>query len=378
MSSRSRTWLAIHARALGRMARGEGPPADPPRRVLLPHHSLLGDTILLAACIAKVRERYPDAAIVHVMPRAFVPLFAGRPWGAEPVGWSASDPASLEALWALEPFDLALVNGDTRFAWLARAIGARRVVAFSGEPAAYKKWPVTEFVDMPAQPMAWSDLVATLVPGEPPAPYARGQWPAPPFRPYDRPHAPYAVLHVGASTMHKTWLPERWAELATALEARGLQPCWSAGPGEERLVAAIPGGGRRTSFAGRLDLPQLWDLVANASLVVTGDTSVAHISRAALAPTVVLFGPSGPVLGGQGRFWADCPGASVAIDPFPCRDQDILFKRHVAWIRRCSRGAAECPAPRCMHEIGVQAVLSAAAPFLPPGNPAPALAVRPG
>ena len=46
MSSRTRTWLAIYARALGRMARGEGPAADPPRRILLPHHSLLGDTIL--------------------------------------------------------------------------------------------------------------------------------------------------------------------------------------------------------------------------------------------------------------------------------------------------------------------------------------------
>ncbi len=365
MSSRSRTWLAIYARALANMARGGGPAADPPRRILLPHHSLLGDTILLAACIAKLRARHPGAEIVHVMPRAFVPLFAGRPFGAAPVGWSARDPASLAALWALGPFDLALVNGDTRFAWLARAIGARRVVAFSGERSAYKSWPVTEFVDMPAEPMAWSDLVATLVPGEPAAPYSRGQWPAPPFQAYDRPRKPYAVLHVGASTVHKTWLPGRWSELAAALEASGLRACWSAGPGEEPLVAAIPDGGRWPSFAGRLDLPQLWDLVANASLVVTGDTSVAHIGRAAFAPTVVLYGPSGPVLGGRGRFWGGCPGASVAIDPFPCRDQDVLFKRHVAWVRRCSRGIAECPAPRCMHEIGIQAVLSAAAPFLP-------------
>jgi len=365
MSSRTRTWLAIYARALGRMARGEGPAADPPKRILLPHHSLLGDTILLAACVAKLRARHPQAEIVHVMPRAFVPLFAGRPWGAVPVGWSARDPESLAALWELGPFDLAIVNGDNRFSWLARAIGARRVVAFSGDPSAYKNWPVTDFVAMPDRPMAWSDLVSTLVTGEPAEPYARGQWPAPPFGPYDRPEGDYAVLHVGASTPHKTWLPARWADLAAALEARGLRVCWSAGPGEEALVAAIPGSGRQASFAGRLDLPQLWDLVSRAKLLVTGDTSVAHIGRAAFAPTVVIFGPSGPVLGGAGRFWANCPGASVAIDPFPCRDQDVLFKRHVTWVRRCSRGLSECPAPRCMHEIGVEAVLSAAAPFLP-------------
>ncbi len=365
MSPRLRTWLAIYARALGRMAAGRGRAGDPPRRILLPHHSLLGDTVLLTACVAKLRALHPQAEIVHVMPRAFVPLFSGRPFGVVPVGWSVRDPGSLEALWRLGPFDLALINGDARYSWLARAIGAHRVVAFSGDYPAYKNWPVTDFVDLPAVPMAWSDIVNTLVPGADPPPYAKGQWPAPESRPYDRPEAPYAVLHVGASTTHKTWLPERWAQLARALEARGVRPCWSAGPGEEALVAAIPGSASQRSFAGRLDLPQVWDLAANASLVVTGDTSVAHIARAAFAPTVVLYGPSGPVLGGQGRYWANCPGASVAIDPFPCRDQDLLFKRHVAWVRRCTRGVDECPAPRCMHGIELGAVLAAAEPFLP-------------
>jgi len=359
VSSRSRTWLAIYARALAHMASG-GAPADPPRRILLAHHSLLGDTILLGAVTAKLRHLHPDARLVHVMPRAFVPLFSRRPWGVEAAGWSVRDPASLEALWQLGPFDLALVNGDARYGWLARAMGARRVVAFAGDRPAYKSWAATDLLPMPGEPMSWSDLVATLVPGPPPPPYERGQWEAPECRPYDRPEGRYAVLHVGASSMHKTWLPERWAGVASALEARGLACCWSAGPGEEALVAAIPGNAGRRSYAGQLDLAQLWDLVASASLVVTGDTSVAHIGRAAFTPTVVLYGPSGPLLGGPGRFWAHCPGASVAIDPFPCRDQDTLFKRRVAWVRRCARGVDECPAPRCMHAITAGQVLAAA------------------
>jgi ADP-heptose:LPS heptosyltransferase len=360
VSSRSRAWLAIYARALANMA-ADGRPADPPASILLPHHSLLGDTVMLAACLAKLRAQYPASRIVHVMPRAFVPLFSRRPWGVEAVGWDPRDAASLDPLWSLGPFDLALINGDARYSWLARAMGARRVVAFAGDRPAYKSWAATDRLPIPAEPMAFSDLVTTLVPGPPPPPYARGQWEAPECRPYDRPAGRYAVLHVGASSMHKTWPPDRWAALAQALEARGLQPCWSAGPGEEGLVAAIPGAAGRRSFAGRLDLPQLWDLVAGASLVVTGDTSVAHIGRAAFSPTVVLYGPSGPLLGGAGRFWANCPGASLAIDPFPCRDQDLLFKRHVAWVRRCTRGVDECPAPRCMHALTVDRVLDAAA-----------------
>jgi ADP-heptose:LPS heptosyltransferase len=375
VASRARTWLPIYARALrntllpGRAAAGQVALAhalaqDPPRRILLPHHSLLGDTIMLTACVAKLRSLYPAAAIVHVMPRQFAPLHSRRPYGVQAVGWSDRDPESLAALWKLGPFDLALINGDSRFSWLARAIGARRIVAFAGDRPAYKRWPVTDFVPMPDEPMAWSDLVGTLVPGAAPEPYARGTWETPEFRPYERPAGRYAVLHVGASSLHKTWLPERWASVAAALSARGVTPCWSAGPGEEALVASIPGSERQTSFAGKLDLAQLWDLVANARLVVTGDTSVTHIGRAAFTPTVVLYGPSGPLLGGPGRFWADCPGAGVAIDPFPCRDQDLLFKRHVPWVQRCSRGPAECPAPRCMHALSVDAVLSAAVPFL--------------
>jgi hypothetical protein len=95
MSSRSRTWLAIYARALANMARGGGPATDPPRRILLPHHSLLGDTVLLAACIAKLRARHPGAEIVRHAARSC--LFAGglrRHAG----GLSARDPT--RGLWA--------------------------------------------------------------------------------------------------------------------------------------------------------------------------------------------------------------------------------------------------------------------------------------
>jgi ADP-heptose:LPS heptosyltransferase len=369
VSSRSRTWLAIYARALRHTLLPGRAAAEPPRRILLPHHSLLGDTILLTACTAKLRERHPEAQIVHVMPHAFTPLYAHRPYGVDAVGWNPRDAASLDALWRLGPFDLALINGDARFSWLARAMGARRIVAFAGDRPAYKSWPVTDPVPMPDEPMSFSDMVTTLVPGPPPQPYAHGAWKAPDFRPYEAPAGRYAVLHVGASIVHKTWLPERWAGLAAALEARSITPCWSAGPGEEALVAAIPGSGRQRNYAGRLDLPQLWDCIARASLVVTGDTSVAHLGRATFTPTVVLFGPSSSVLGGRGRFWAGCPGASVSIEPFACRDQDVFFKRRVTWVRRCVRGLAECPAPRCMHEISLQAVVAAADAMLAQRGP---------
>jgi ADP-heptose:LPS heptosyltransferase len=328
--------------------------------VLLPHHSRLGDTIMLTATIAKVRGLWPDAEIVHAMPEAFVPLFQHAPYGAKAVGWNASRPESLDALFALGPFDLALVNGDARFSWLAAAMGARRIVAFALDRPAYKNWPVDTAVPMPAEPMSWSDLVTTLVPGPAPSPFRCGSWGPPDCSPFDPPSGPYAVIHVGASHVHKLWDPARWSAMAEALAARGLEVAWSAGPGEEALVAAIPGAQRHRSYAGGLRLEQLWNLLARALLVVSLDTSALHMARAACVPTLGLFGPSGPLLGGPGEFWRDCPGRSYSIDPFACRDQTGLFKREVAWLRRCSRGLDECPRARCMDELTVEGALALA------------------
>jgi hypothetical protein len=68
-------------------------------------------------------------------------------------------------------------------------------------------------------------------------------------------------------------------------------------------------------------------------------------------PTVALYGPGSALISGAGEFWRDTPFRAVTIDPFVCRDQRLLFKREIAWVRRCGRSIAECPRPRCMEAI---------------------------
>ena len=155
------------------------------------------------------------------------------------------------------------------------------------------------------------------------------------------------------------WDPSRWAELAARLAARGLAPVWSAGRGEESLVAACDPGGRHASFAGALDLAQLWHLLAGAALLVAPDTGVAHLGRVTGVPTVALFGPGSSLICGAGDFWRNARYRAVTIDPFPCRDQRILFKRDIEWVRRCGRSVAQCAAPRCMEAIGIAEVEAA-------------------
>jgi ADP-heptose:LPS heptosyltransferase len=336
-----------------------------PRRILIAHHLLLGDTIMLTPLMAKCRERWPGAEIVATCPTAYAGLYAGRPYGVRALAYDPYDAGTLNALRAESGFDLALVPGDNRLSWLARALGARWIVAFAGDAPRYKDWPVDELRPYPAAPMAWGDLVACLVDGEAPAPYRGECWPAPATDGFVPPAAPYCVLHAGASTSLKQWPAARWCELGDWLVARGHSIILSAGPGEAMLLDEIDPQRRWLRHDGTLSLGQLWHLLAHAALVVCPDTGVAHLARLTGTPTIALFGPGSASLSGAGEFWRDAPFTALTVPDFPCRDQRVTMKREVAWIRRCERlpGTApnQCSEARCMAALSGAMVRAAVA-----------------
>jgi ADP-heptose:LPS heptosyltransferase len=328
--------------------------------VLIAHHpKMMGDTLLMTTIAAKARHAWPAAEIVMTASPATAALFASRPWNVEAIPFDPADAGTLDAYRRAGGYDLAIVPGDNRYGWFARALGARWIVGFSGDRPRYKDWLLDERRAYPDKPDVWHDMAADLIAGSDPPPYDTAQWPAPPFRPFELPRGPYAVIHVGASYALKQWLPERWSDIARHLEARGLEVVWSGGRGEEALVAAVDPEASRRSYAGRLDLPQLWQLLANARLLVTPDTGISHLARITGTPSVTLFGPGTPQLMGSGRFFRNAPWRAVIVDPFECRDQPILYKRRVEWVRRCTRTVRECASPRCMHAIEVRDVIAA-------------------
>ena len=328
-----------------------------PQRILIAHHLLLGDTLMLTPLVKKVRARYPDADIAMTVADAIAPLYATRPYGVRALPFDPRRPPG--ALFDEAAFDLALVPGDNRYAWLAAAMRARHIVAFDGDRPAAKSWHVDRLLPYPARPAAWGDLVAQLIDGEPPAPFRTDEWHAPPFGDFEVPDVPYAVLHIGASSPLKQWLPERWRAIARDLEGRGIAPVWSAGARERAIVDAVDPKGRFRSYAGALDLAQLWHLLGAARMLVAPDTGVAHLGRIVGVPTVALFGPGSALLCGAGDFWRDAPYRAVTVEPFPCRDQHVLFKRDIDWVRRCGRSVAECPKHLCMPAIRVTDVAAA-------------------
>jgi len=92
---------------------------------------------------------------------------------------------------------------------------------------------------------------------------------------------------------------------------------------------------------------------------------VAHLGRVVGTPTVALFGPGSAIICGAGDFWRNARYRAVTIDPFPCRDQRVLFGREIDWVRRCGRSTAECPHPRCMDAIDIEMVAGAIAEVSP-------------
>lgn len=350
------------ALALARWGFARRKPAHP-RRILVLHHLLLGDTLMVTGLLAQLRARHPEAEVVMTVARAFAPLYAGRPYGVHAHPFDPREFGTFVALLRMPRFDMAILPADNRWSWLARALGARWIVGLAADKPAHKNWPLDEAVPYSPAPAAFVETAAALVAGEPAPPYAPDAWPAPPAREVPAFPAPYAVLHVGASSVLKLWPPERWRALADALAARGLAIVWSAGPGEKGVLDAIAPPPAQARIDGTLSLAQLWHVLARARLVVCPDTGIAHLGRVVGVPTVTLFGPGSAVICGPGAFFARMPGAAVTVDPFPCRDQKVQFFREVPWVRRCERLYGDpppgCRRARCMEAIAVAAVVAA-------------------
>lgn len=346
-----------------------------PKRILVLHHLLLGDTLMLTGLLAKLRRNHPEAEIVMTVAPAYARLYEARPYGVLAHAFDPRDMSTVRTLLQRPPFDLAILPADNRWSWLARAIGVRWIVAFAGDKPAHKNWPIDELVPYSTRPTAFVETAMILEPGAAPPRYSKDQWPAP--RCDDAPlvTTPCAVLHVGASSPLKQWDAQRWRAVADALAQRGLAILWTCGPGEGALVDAVaPRAGEQT-FAGNLPLAALWHVIARASVLVAPDTGVAHLGRIIGTPTVTLFGPGSALVCGPGEFLSAMPYRAVTEEPFECRDQRIQFFREIEWVRRCERlygaGSDQCARARCMEAISVGAVVSAIDELI--GHPAPVI-----
>lgn len=334
-----------------------------PEKILVLHELLLGDTLMLAPMLAALRYRYPSAEVFVTANAAYAGLFSEKPYDTQVLPYSEHAANGLAALERGKDCDIAILPGENRHALTARALGAKWIVGFAGGRPAWRNRAVDELVPLPSTPMTLADMFALLA-GPPGAGstslrYRAGDWPAPAIVSFDLPKAPYAVLHVGAGSSLRLWEPHKWRYVADCLAAKGICVVWSCGKTEASLLRAIDPDSNYRSYAGKLDLPQLWHLLAGACVAITLDTGIAHMAKLTCTPTVALFGPGSAALFGKGRFWSGNDFVEVTRAEFPCRDQCHVFKRNIDWVRRCNRTLAECPRARCMDAIAPEQVIAA-------------------
>jgi ADP-heptose:LPS heptosyltransferase len=106
-----------------------------------------------------------------------------------------------------------------------------------------------------------------------------------------------AVIHPGAAYRSRRWPPGRFADVARKLAAEGHQVVITGIVQERKLcrwTAERAGLPESAVLAGRTGLTEFATVIANAGLVVCGDTGTGQLATALNTRSVLLFGPTAP------------------------------------------------------------------------------------
>jgi len=284
----------------------------------------LGDLLTGVPALRALRAAYASARITLATPAALAPLALLTGAVDEVIDSGPLAPLSP----ALAGADLAVnLHGQgPQSTELLAATHPRRLVAFGLDG---RVWRADEH-----EVRRWCRLLSESgIPADP----ADLELPRPPV---SSPGPGAVVLHPGAASASRRWPVERWGAVARELAATGRHVVVSGGPSEAPLAAEVAdraGLPPEASLAGGTGVLELAAVVAGASLVVCGDTGVAHLATAYRTRSVLLFGPTPPALWG------------------PPEDRS---EHMVLWSGRTGDPHGEAPDPALL-EITVEQVLSA-------------------
>ena len=252
-------------------------------KILFVTSNRLGDAVLSTGLLAHLIRTYPAARITVVCGAVAEGVFARMPNRERtivlrklPYGrhW-----LPLWAKTATRMWDLVVDIRGSALSWL---VPTRRRAVFRRVPGpkVAQLGAILRLVPPPL-PVVWTAeedrlRVAELVP----------------------PGRPFIVLAPTANWQPKVWPPARFAAVFLELTQSLLPdavPVVLGGPGPaERdmaapLLAALP---TAIDLVGALSLPQAAALLLRASLFIGNDSGLMHLSAAAGAPTIGLFGPT--------------------------------------------------------------------------------------
>lgn len=337
----------------------------PVERILIRCPNWIGDMIAATAALRCMRSNYPRAHIALLLKGYVRPVVAHAPWADEvvevdPRGGAAGLFATAKRLRRAPPYDLGLLLTESFNSALMLFLGrAKRRV---GHPRDGRRLLLTDAVPWPGsgENPRWvpkvqvhSSLLEYLG-----CEGANDQRPEVFTAPEDEAEAErllaaggrdagrplLAIVPGAAYGASKLWPPERFAKAADALAAsRRFQAVVLAGSGEERIAAEIARGmkDRPIRFReGEVSFGALKAIVRRSALMICNDTGPRHLAIAYNVPSVVLMGPTSPLV-----THSDYARTTILRQDVPCAP---------CYLRRCPTDH------RCMTLITPEMVVAAA------------------
>jgi len=342
----------------------------PAQRILIRCPNWIGDAVMATASVRCLRRNYPSAHITVLLRRYVRPVMENAPWFDELVELRDRDgglgrPLREGLRLRRGPrYDLALLlTHSFRSALCVWAAGAQRRV---GHARGLRSWLLTDRVPWPRTGRdAWRVPKVELYSGlleylgcegaqdQRPELFTSQRDEQEADRLLQR-HARDESRHLMALVpgagygSSKLWEPVRFAKVADRLaQTRNLQAVVLTGPGESSIARQIAAHMRSQPIIfreGEMSLATLKAIVRRCRLMITNDTGPRHVAVAYNVPTVVLMGPTDPV---------------VTQSDYP---RTIILRKDVAcgpcYLRTCPTDH------RCMMLITPDMVISAAEELL--------------
>lgn len=354
-------WFWVHNRwktpkpnfLLTHYRRGVYVPPDTPKlkpfRILIRGSNWLGDSVISMSAVRAIKAGRPDAHITVLAPEKIAPVWKLVPEVDEVISLTGHSLfGAVRLIQRQATFDVAILFPNSlRVALEAWLAGVPRRVGYRGHhrrsllnqiiPERSRLGPIEH------QVLHYLQMAREVGgPAEPPA--VRGFLP----RKKSNGAGPKIGLCPGAEYgPAKRWLPERFAEVATAVSAqRPVQWILFGTAGDAEIGATIEAsvGAHCTNRIGQTTIDQLIAELSECALLLTNDTGTMHLATLLGVPVVAVFGSTEPYLTG------------------PLGNARHIIRHHV----ECSPCfLRECPIDfRCMKAVTVTEVVEAVSSLL--------------
>ncbi len=273
-----------------------------PRRIGFIQPSAIGDVVIASGLIAHVRARFPHAAL-HLLHGAsnravlelLDPGIVGHTLDFTKPAAVLKDVRSLGLDILVD-----LVPWSTLTALVCRLSGVPLTVGFA-TPGRFRHFlfgQVAQYSGDVHQSENFRALASLFGPLEHYEYHLRKSFPKPDIRlPYDR----LIVCHIrpgGSQARAKAWPADRWVELAGRLCDAGYAVAFSGLAADRPAIEVVAAeverrpGRQCLVLAGDLTLPEFCDVLQQARLAITVDTSPLHLASAVGVPVVGIHGPT--------------------------------------------------------------------------------------